>query len=85
MIKTFLNPEGHHNCLVGSKVTVILLKDGFSLLVELQREGSAINGATPSSYIQCQLSEEKYTQRDIEVESLDNFGFFKFYNFCFLQ
>ena len=26
VIKTFLNPEGHHNRINGSKVTVILLK-----------------------------------------------------------
>ena len=26
VIKTFLNPEGHHNSISGSKVTVILLK-----------------------------------------------------------
>ena len=26
VIKTFLNPEGHHNRIIGSKVTVILLK-----------------------------------------------------------
>ena len=26
VVKTFLNPEGHHNCTIGSKVTVILLK-----------------------------------------------------------
>ena len=25
-VKTFLNPEGHHNGIIGSKVTVILLK-----------------------------------------------------------
>ena len=26
VIKTFLNPEGHQNCIGGSKVTAILLK-----------------------------------------------------------
>ena len=26
VVKTFLNPEGHHNRIIGSKVTVILLK-----------------------------------------------------------
>ena len=26
MIKTFLNPEGHQNCISGSKVTAISLK-----------------------------------------------------------
>ena len=26
VIKTFLNPEGHHNRIIGSKVTVNLLK-----------------------------------------------------------
>ena len=50
VIQTFLNPEGHQNRIIGSKVTVILLKGGFCQLVELHREGSAINGATPSSF-----------------------------------
>ena len=50
VIKTFLNPEGHHNRIIVSKATVILLRSGFCLLVELYREGSAINGATPSSF-----------------------------------
>ena len=27
MIKTFQNPEGHQNCISGSKVTAILLKE----------------------------------------------------------
>ena len=26
MIKNFLNPEGHQNCITGSKVTAILVK-----------------------------------------------------------
>ena len=26
VVKTFLNPEGHHNRIIGSKVTFILLK-----------------------------------------------------------
>ena len=26
VIKSFLNPEGHQNCISGSKITVILLK-----------------------------------------------------------
>ena len=30
VIKTFLNPEGHQNCISGSKVSAILLK-GWSL------------------------------------------------------
>ena len=45
-----INPEGHPNCINGSRVTVILLMDGFCLLGELHREGSANNGATPSSF-----------------------------------
>ena len=32
MIKNFLNPEGHQNCLTGSRVTAILLK-GWILLI----------------------------------------------------
>ena len=40
MIKNFLNPEGHKNCITGSKVTVILV-GRFCLSVELLREGSA--------------------------------------------
>ena len=41
MIKNFLNLKGHQNCITGWKVTAILLKGGFCLLVELHREGSA--------------------------------------------
>ena len=41
MIKYFLNPEGHQNPIRGPKVTVILLKVGFGLLVDVHREGSA--------------------------------------------
>ena len=26
VVKTFLNPEGHQNCITGSKVTAVLLK-----------------------------------------------------------
>ena len=37
VIKNFLNPEGHQNPITDSKVTAILLKSGFYLLVELQR------------------------------------------------
>ena len=36
-----LNLEGHLNCFIGSKVTAILVNEGFYLLVELPREGSA--------------------------------------------
>ena len=35
IIKDFLNPEGHQNPFTGVKVTAILLKGGFCLLVEL--------------------------------------------------
>ena len=35
------NPEGHQNRYIGSKVTAILLKGSFCLLVELHQEGSA--------------------------------------------
>ena len=38
-MKNFLNPEGHQNCISGSKETVILLKG--QILVKLHREGSA--------------------------------------------
>ena len=41
MIKNFLNPEGHQNPISGSKVTAILQRGRFCLLVELHREGSA--------------------------------------------
>ena len=41
VIKNFLNPEGHQNRIIGSKVKAILLKGGFCQLVELHREGSA--------------------------------------------
>ena len=37
VIKDFLNPEGRHNPISGSKIAAILLKGGFCLLVELQR------------------------------------------------
>ena len=36
-----LNPEGHQNCITGSKVRAILLNGGFCPLEELHREGSA--------------------------------------------
>ena len=36
-----LNLEGHSNCIVGSKVTAILLNGWIMLLVELHWEGSA--------------------------------------------
>ena len=36
-----LNLEGHLNCLIGSKVTAILVKGGFYLGVELHWERSA--------------------------------------------
>ena len=39
LVKEFLNPEGHQNCL----------RFFFCLFVELHWEGSAINRATPSS------------------------------------
>ena len=29
MIKNFLNPEGHQNPIIGSKVTAILLRGGY--------------------------------------------------------
>ena len=35
------NLEGYPNCITGSKVKEILLKQGICLLVELHREGSA--------------------------------------------
>ena len=41
MIKNFLNPLGHQNCISGSKVTASLLKGEFCLLVQLHQEGSA--------------------------------------------
>ena len=45
VIKTFLNPQGHQNRVIGLKVNQILLKGEFCPMVELHREGSAINGA----------------------------------------
>ena len=48
MIQNFLNPEGHKSPIGGSKVTAILLKVWFSLLVELHREGSAPALSKPS-------------------------------------
>ena len=45
MIKKFLNPEGHQNPIIGSKVTAILLKgwilaiDGASAVEGLQSTG----------------------------------------------
>ena len=45
-IKTFLNPEGHHNPIIGSKFMVILLKGPILPI----GGGSGINGATPSSF-----------------------------------
>ena len=41
MIKNILNPKGHQNPFSGSKVTAILLKGRFVLLVDLHSEGSA--------------------------------------------
>ena len=40
-MKNFLNSEGHNNFISGSKVTEILLKGEFCLLVELHQDGSA--------------------------------------------
>ena len=37
VIKNFINHKGHQNTISGSKFTVILLKGGFFLLVELQQ------------------------------------------------
>jgi hypothetical protein len=50
MITSFLNPEGHQNPFSGSKVTAILLKGGFGLLVELQRGGSALQPAQQACF-----------------------------------
>ena len=51
MIKTFLNPEGHHNRISGSKVTAILLKGRILPIVWASSVGgSAMNRATPSSF-----------------------------------
>ena len=36
-----LNPKGHLNRFIGSKVMAILVKGGFYLVLELHREGSA--------------------------------------------
>ena len=36
LIKTFLNPDGHHNRIIGSKVIAVFLDGG-----TLHREGSA--------------------------------------------
>ena len=41
IFKEILNPEGHPNCITGSKVKTIFLNGGFCPLVELHREGSA--------------------------------------------
>ena len=52
VIKTFLNPEGHQNCISGSKVTAILLKEWiFAYWWSFSGGGSAINGATLSSFL----------------------------------
>ena len=51
VIKTFQNPKGHHNSFVGSKGTVILLIWWIFPIGGFHREGSAINGATPSSLL----------------------------------
>ena len=34
LVKNSLNPEGHTNCLIGSKVTAIFLNGGICLLIE---------------------------------------------------
>ena len=48
MIKIFLNPEGHQNPISGSKVD-------FAYWWSFNDGESAINGATPSSYIYISL------------------------------
>ena len=40
IFKEILNPEGHPNCITGSKVTAILLNGGFCPLMEPHQEGS---------------------------------------------
>ena len=45
MSKTFLNPEGHQNCISGSKVTAILLKEWiFPIGGASAVEGSVLQG-----------------------------------------
>ena len=51
MIKNFLNPKGHQNPFSVSKGTAILLKGwNFANWCSFSGGGSAINGATPSSF-----------------------------------
>ena len=45
-----LNLEGHLNCCIGSNVTAILLNVWIYLLVELHREGSALQPAQPACF-----------------------------------
>ena len=44
VIKTFINPEGHHITSLVQKLRLFYTRGGFCLLAELHREGSAING-----------------------------------------
>ena len=46
IFKEIINPDGHPNRIINSKVTAILLNGGFCPLVELHWEGSApvVNG-----------------------------------------
>ena len=48
VIKNFLIHEGHQNRIIGSKVTAILLKGGFCLLVELHWGGSVPAACAPT-------------------------------------
>ena len=51
VIKNFLNPEGHQNPSSGSKVTIILLKGEFCLLVELHQKGSALSACAAGLFL----------------------------------
>ena len=48
-VKTYPNCKGYHNCIIISKLNVILLNDWILSIDELYLEGSATNAATLSS------------------------------------